>query len=518
MTRTTLLAAVAAAVVLSITAAGCHKAAIEEVFDPQLLVSHPRVAFVPGGSETVTVTSTDEHNAPQSFSAECDDEAIASVTKTDSTLTITGLSLGTANVRVFCNADTTLNRTIPVEVYDPRTIIAGELLIAFADTFEYRWSTGKPGNWCDASFYHPVLAGDFKALGSLGDYWYFDPNGTKCIAVVKAIPGSGALKPPVDYELAWDSRGAGTEDDGSLWTPIPPAGYKALGTVAQRGLTKPSLDDVVCVREDLTVPGKVGGHFFICGSNMGTGKAYAIDPPEAGPHDSCHLMTGAFTGTTSPDSTTGHPVLYVLRVKLPQLAEAPDQSFAPRLSGYDLPPEQTDPVMSKELSVPYSILKDDSQHPEIWRFTNSPTYRVERQVFYKLLYHNYNQTSELQTNSWEIKTGVEQSASQTFNVQTGVSLSVEAGVSANFLFGSGHVTTTATWSMDLGFERQTGIREFEEKTVSTSINVAPGKAAALWQRFNRFVVKRHNGNTLEPVATFEFGVDSYVTDEFPHEE
>jgi hypothetical protein len=508
----------AAAMVLVIVAVGCHKTPLEETFEPQLLLSKLRVAAVPGGSENITVTATDDCNKPQSFSVVCDDEAVASVAKTDSTITITGLSTGTANVRVFCSADTTLGRTIPVEVYDPNTVVAGELLIAFADTFEYRWSTGKPGYWCDASFYHPVLADDFKALGSLGDYWYFDPNGTKCIAVVKAMPGSDALRPPVDFELVWDSRGAGTEDDGSLWTPIPPTGYKAVGTVAQRGFSKPGLDDVVCVREDLTVPGKLGGHFFICASNTGRGVAYSIDPPEAGPHDSCYLKTGAFTGTrTSPDST-GHPVLYVLRVKLPKLAEAPDQSFAPKLTGYDQPPEQTDPVMSKELSVPYSILKDDSQHPEVWRFTNSPSYRVERQVFYKLLYHNYNQTSELQTNTWEIKTGVEHSASQTFSVQTGVSLSVEAGVSANFLFGSGHVTTTATWSMDLGYEQQTGISEFKEKTVTTSINVAPGKAAALWQRFNRFVVKRHNGSVLEPVATYEFGVDSYVTDEFPHDE
>jgi hypothetical protein len=67
----------------------------------------------------------------------------------------------------------------------------------------------------------------------------------------------GALAPPDDYELIWDDVGTGAVLNGSMWRPVPPAGYVCLGSVAQAQYTKPPLDAIRCVAEDLLVPGRI---------------------------------------------------------------------------------------------------------------------------------------------------------------------------------------------------------------------------------------------------------------------
>jgi hypothetical protein len=493
-----------------IIAAGCKKTPTEDTYEPQLLLSQLAVSVVPDGTEEITVTATDENNRSQAFSVSCNDEGIATVTKTDSTIAVTGLTYGTANVKVRCAGG--LVKTLPVKVYNPKVLETDELTIAFVDTFEYRWcSKGSSGQGTDGSFYHPVTTDWFHALGSLGFSGYSDPNGSSWIVVVKAKPGSDALKPPVDYEYVWDSRGTGADDEGSFWNPIPPAGYKALGTVAQRGYDKPSINDVVCIREDLTVDGALGGQFFW---RVGTTEfaSNLIDPPDAGPHDSCYLSTGTFWGAVVDTSGSGQPAVSVLSVILPMMAEAADQSFAPKLTGYDTPPDQTAPLTSREMSVPWSIV-NDSRFDSLWRYAHSPSYRLERQVYYQLMYHNYNQTSQVQTNSVTLKSGSTTTESETFRTETGIQVSMDLGVSYMIF----EAKVSATVSQQLGYEKQTSITELKGKEIFSSINTPPGKAAALWQKYNRFTLKRHNGTRLEPVRVWEFGIDSYVTDEYPRD-
>jgi hypothetical protein len=110
-----------------------------------------------------------------------------------------------------------------------------------------------------------------------------------------------------------------------------------------------------------------------------------------------------------------------------------------------------------------------------------------------------------------IRSGVTTTESESYWNETSISVTVEAGVSIEMF--SGKVSTTV--STAFGYSSMTSVAELQEKEVSSSINTPPGKAAALWQKFNRYVLKRHNGTTLEPVAAWEFGIDSYVTDEYP---
>ena len=271
-----------------------------------------------------------------------------------------------------------------------------ELLITFAQTFEFRWNDiGSGGTW-DGSFYHPITTDGFYPLGSLGFRGYNNPDGLFGIMVVKAKPGSDAIAHPTDYILVYKDIGSGANWDGSFWEPVPPNGYKAMGIVAQAGYGKPELTDVVCVREDLTIPGEAGEFIW---NDHGTGASmflgtWKIDPPVAGPHENAYFSTGTFVGWNSWDPPSTHPAMNVLNVKLPMLAETPYQQYAPKLTGFDPPPDETVPILAREMLVPCTIVSDPLYtNNQMWRVTNSPFYRLERQVFYKLLYHNHNQTS-----------------------------------------------------------------------------------------------------------------------------
>ncbi|KAK9146298.1 hypothetical protein Sjap_006201 [Stephania japonica] len=64
-----------------------------------------------------------------------------------------------------------------------------------------------------------------------------------------------ALAEPVDYTLVWCTDEWGGERHhgcGYFWLPIPPEGYRAVGYVVSEKPDKPSLEDVRCVRADLT--------------------------------------------------------------------------------------------------------------------------------------------------------------------------------------------------------------------------------------------------------------------------
>ena len=504
-------------ITVGILTVDCSKESTTEPVDTRsatLLLGRLSVALVPAGTENISIIARNKENQTESFSASSGDANIATaVVLSDSVVKVTGMNAG--NTEIAITSESGITKAFPVWVYNYQILDVGELFITFCDLFQYRWDDSGSGGDYDGSYYHPLPPSGFKALGSLGFGGYYNPNGIHAVMVIRAKDGSNALTAPLDYTLVYNDIGSGATDDGSFWTPVPPTGYVAMGTVAQSGYGKPSLEDVVCVREDLTLPGESGAFIWIdqgTGANMWLGT-WKIDPPNAGPHEDAYLATGTFVGWDKWSPPSVHPVMNVLNVPLPLLAEAPYQSYVPKLTGYAKPDDETVPTMAREMLVPCTIVKDplyDNTNPH-WRITNSPFYRLERQVYYKLLYHNHNQTSEVQTNSVLIRSGVTTTESQSYWNETSISITVEAGVSIK-MFESKVSTTVST---SFGYETMTSVAVLQEKEVTSTINTSPGKSAALWQQYNRFVLKRHNGTALEPVSAWEFGIDSYVTDEYP---
>ncbi|XP_057869086.1 hypothetical protein At1g04090 [Cryptomeria japonica] len=170
-------------------------------------------------------------------------------------------------------------------------ICLGEIEVFQVSTLEKIWSCNEGGKDNQgASFYKPVeIPTGFFSLGHYGQ-----PNSSPLqgwVLVAKERTDSGklvceckkqkiaseapttsllstqecqktcctrrlhpALAKPLNYTLVWSSVAWPGRQDGHayFWLPYPSDGYKAMGIVVTDTLNKPSVEDVRCVRSDLT--------------------------------------------------------------------------------------------------------------------------------------------------------------------------------------------------------------------------------------------------------------------------
>ena len=144
----------------------------------------------------------------------------------------------------------------------------GELEVLQISRFEFVWGSNlsrdkKKG----VTFYKPVgIPNGFFSLGH-----YCQPNNQPLqgyVLVAREVACSNpqatqifnsdkfpALRKPLDYTLLWSPDDGSRENNdscGYFWLPQPPEGYKTMGFVVTDKPEKPELDEVRCVRADLT--------------------------------------------------------------------------------------------------------------------------------------------------------------------------------------------------------------------------------------------------------------------------
>eukprot|EP01088_Endostelium_zonatum_P017876 TRINITY_DN5514_c0_g1_i1.p1 TRINITY_DN5514_c0_g1~~TRINITY_DN5514_c0_g1_i1.p1 ORF type:complete len:359 (-),score=84.96 TRINITY_DN5514_c0_g1_i1:62-1138(-) len=67
------------------------------------------------------------------------------------------------------------------------------------------------------------------------------------------------LRKPVDYQFLWNDTRTGALQPVTIWKPLAPPGFVALGFVATPDHTKPSLDLIRCLHHSITLPGSILG-------------------------------------------------------------------------------------------------------------------------------------------------------------------------------------------------------------------------------------------------------------------
>ena len=464
-----------------------------------LYLSRLVVSMVPGRSEAIKVLAKSASGQPIECSITNSAPSVASATINDSTLIVTGISYGTTNITITNGRGQ--STVLPVQVYDYGVLDTGDLLISYTDQFELIYSYTPPG-WGTISFWRPISPPGFSILGTYMHNGSDNPNGRAAVMVVQDKPGTNSIAITSNFQHI------GT----MLHNPIAPTGYKAMAQVVTQPNQTPQ--PVACIRQDLTVPGECYLFWSYENNIHQIESAWTIYQPNADLHESAYLAPGFSiyeSGIDEPGPT--HPAVNVLKVNLPMLSEAPSQEYVPSLSGYGEPSDGLAPAMEKAMLVPCTVVKDAAYNSNMpWRIANSPFYRLERQVYYKYINHYDNrQGSMAQAFHWEITYGINSTQSQTVWSETGVELSMEAGVSIYAFEGK----ITATVSRSFGYERMNSITELQSNSLTIDVNIPPHKAAALWQRYNHYVLYRHNGTELEPVTDWECGINSYVVDEYP---
>ncbi len=457
-----------------------------------LLLSRLVVSMVPGGSESIAIHATDANGSYSECTVTNGNPGIATATITDSTLEVLGVSIGVDTLTIS-NGNGKIC-TLPVQVYDCHVLDTGELLITYADIYSDLGPVAGVRTWRPYPPEGYFILGDFVTSSMINQHQH-------AVMVVKAKPGSDAIAFTQTYENSVGQWG------WEFKRPVPPAGYVAMGTfMSYWGVP----ESTACIREDLTVMGDTGTVYGQYAS-----KFWSIDIPVGDEsHESAYLAPGSFIYNETGIAPRTDPLMRVLKVDLPMLAEAPMQEFMPSLTDYDEPPMETAPRMAKAMLVPSSII-NDLQHVGYdgvgWKVANSPFYRLERQVYYKRLYHYYNNGTVIQPNTVAMAVGITTTESQRIWNETEISIAVETGLSFKVFSGK----LTATVSRKFGYESQTSIAELIERTLTQGVSTPPGKASALWQKYNKYILYRHNGINLEAVSTWEVGIDSYFLDEYP---
>ncbi|XP_020214433.2 uncharacterized protein LOC109798524 [Cajanus cajan] len=143
----------------------------------------------------------------------------------------------------------------------------GEIQVSKVNKFEFIWrSSFLPDTKSAVAFYRPVGVPDsFHILGH-----YCQPvdkplHGFVLVAreVETCMPKTAddicnqdklpPLKNPRDFKLVWNQYSGRMEMPGVyFWLPEPPEGYNALGYLVKNNPDKPLLDEMCCVRSDLT--------------------------------------------------------------------------------------------------------------------------------------------------------------------------------------------------------------------------------------------------------------------------
>lgn len=135
------------------------------------------------------------------------------------------------------------------------TIDLGGLQVCQVSSFNKIWATheGGPDN-LGATFYEPSsIPEGFFVLGHYSQCnnkplfgWVLagkpDENDSSCLAM------------PTNYTLIWSSESQKIKQDnnGYIWLPTAPEGYKATGYVVTASPEKPSLERIRCVQSDFT--------------------------------------------------------------------------------------------------------------------------------------------------------------------------------------------------------------------------------------------------------------------------
>lgn len=303
------------------------------------------------------------------------------------------------------------------------------LLINFTTEFHRLWSCSaakaKP-----ATFWRPDPAPDllpgYFPLGDLLVPGETSINGEMVTAVVceKDLNGAkhskgSALAKPVDFELIWKETGASSLTRMSIWRPISPVGYVALGMVCSSDHNKPSYNAVRCVRTDLVVPANIGDVLW---NDKGTGaklsfSAWTVEPPTATAGE-IHFAAGTFIGAQAYSKPATPGIAYALRMQIPIQSNGLPQ--APELADYALPTEHKNVTTTQIARLPWFVVRDHIRPAE--QFHESPYYQLKRTDEYVLIGYDRNTSDSSRVTKWTAARAQNTLAMRLFNNFTAIEL------------------------------------------------------------------------------------------------
>ncbi len=386
-----------------------------------------------------------------------------------------------------------------------------DLLIDFTSSFQLMWDDQGSRGERDGAFWRPLTNDprlqNFYPVGDLARNNRNEVNGATAIAVVKDAKGDTgtALRQPLRFEQVWKDSGSGSYKDGSMWRPIPPDGYVALGLVCNSGYDPPSTDTIRCVRSDLVIPAYPGDSIW---DDKGTNAWYNfgswhIKAPDA-PAGEIYLSPGTFIGAASHTAPTKDLNAYALRLLMPQETPNTPKPPAPVLRGYSEPADTV-----RKDSVTYTTILpwftvDDPNLLPVEQIMKSPEYRLKRVDRYKRFGWGYNDTTASQRLDFEYEEGADGSKTREFSETTGIEFSLA--------WSSGAWECSATLSQSFTHSETNTEGWSTKKTRKVGIEVPAGKAVAAYTLESTYTLFRSDDTQVTTTGVeYEGGGGVYWT-------
>lgn len=398
----------------------------------------------------------------------------------------------------------------------------GALDIAVTSSFRTTWTDRGSKAHKDFSAHLPVIPllaflGGFRILGHVGRPNHDALDGKFAVVIARgANPAHELLKAPVDFEMIWRDKGSGAKQNGSVWRPIPPAGYVALSDVWNDSWDMPLTSTFACVRKTA-----VNGHTYVREGvigpqiwedrNSGADQDCSVWPIRTPvyPLDSTErllLDVGGLVANASWDRP--NRTVYVL--DLPAVVVKKNPAPTPVQTSYDFPePRETLKVLDRQVTVPCTVVSDPGKTPA-WQVENSPFYTMERRTSFYAHMHNHNTTSEVQNPTQAVMTGVSTTKSEEFSKKTSVTVTAKAGIEIKGL-SAGIETSVA---QELGYSTRTEVSYFQENTFTWTLNTAPRTAAIAWSPRHDIRAVRADGDPVGQAALV-FDIESRTYTQYP---
>lgn len=387
-----------------------------------------------------------------------------------------------------------------------------DLLISFTNEFLPLWNDKGSGARKSISLWRPSTSSDalspFFSLGDIATDSYHNINQSKIVAVVSdanKVDGT-ALRPPLDYELVWKDTGSGARTNFSIWRPLPPEGYVAMGLVCGVGYDKPSRNAMRCVRADLVSPANVDELLWSDkGSRALTDfSAWTITPPRALPGE-INLAPGTFIGSES----FNRPTLpaYALRVTLTtQLNELPPP---PTLTGYEPPtPTEASPT-THVCELPWFTIRDP-ELSAVEQLQSSPLYRLERTDRHLFTGFGHNSTATSQPFMWTADKGEKGDNSRVLAFTSSLELGKE--------WPSRYRTFELNFSAQLGADFNHTQRSAKGWSYASPLEIityiSAQKAVAAYVIHSEYRLLRQDGSQVSTTVSYISGDHIYMS-EFP---
>lgn len=394
------------------------------------------------------------------------------------------------------------------------------LLINFTTEFHRVWNTAgsraKP-----ATFWRPAPSADelpgYFPLGDIVVANSTSTNGQMVTAVVcEGEPGidnprGKALSRPTDYELVWKDTGSGAAARVSIWRPIPPTGYVALGMTCSNDYNKPSFNAVRCVRADLVVAASLGDLIWDDKSSGATlsFSAWHIVPQTAAAGE-IYFAPGTFAGAPTHTKPTTSSEFYALQMQIPlQINSLPK---APSLSEHTRPVENGEAKVTHIARLPWFAIREYA-HPNEG-FQNSQYYELKRTDQYVLVGYGRNSTETALPIKWKAPRAQNVRFMKLFNRHTAIEITkawpdaLLSDIRATKFSACLHKNFTHT---------ETSASEWSESSPQVVIAMAGKlKSVAVYQMESHYELVREDGTEVTVPLGYTDDT-SFVMSEYPPE-